>query len=204
MWIYLQVSQLTTGFGEESESESEEEQCREPGEPGTSLPNLELSLSLSSALTQPILVPVTPGMPGMHRPLTASNRPPTKLRRIEPKPMAGLSIPTSMPTVGLEQQSPVMQQNQQQTAMMVPLTVVTVPQVHGLSEFCALFSPSDAATAAPATAAATPAAATATITAAAATTAAAAHAASGSACPAVDTAVDGRAGGSAGIFYLFT
>ena len=129
IWISFQVSQLTTGFGEESESESEEEQCREPGEPGTSLPNLELSLSLSSALTQPILVPVTPGLPGMHRPLTANNRPPTKLRRIEPKPMAGVSIPTSMPTVGIEQQSPVMQQNQQQTAMMVPLTVVTVPQV---------------------------------------------------------------------------
>ena len=124
---------MTTGFGEESESESEEEQCREPGEPGTSLPNLELSLSLSSALSQPILVPVTPGLPGMHRPLTANNRPPTKLRRIEPKPMAGV---TTIPTSGmqtavatLEQQSPVMQQNQQQTAMMVPLTVVTVPQV---------------------------------------------------------------------------
>ena len=128
------MSQLTTGFGEESESESEEEQCREPGEPGTSLPNLELSLSLSSALTQPILVPVTPGLPGMHRPLTTNNRPPTKLRRIEPKPMAGVSIPTSMPTVGIEQQSPVMQQNQQQTAMMVPLTVVTVPQVPVLSK----------------------------------------------------------------------
>ena len=193
MWKHFQVSQLTTGFGEESESESEEEQCREPGEPGTSLPNLELSLSLSSALTQPILVPVTPGMPGMHRPLTASNRPPTKLRRIEPKPMAGLSIPTSMPTVGLEQQSPVMQQNQQQTAMMVPLTVVTVPQVLGLSEFCALFPPSDAATAAATAAAATPAAAAAT------------HAAaSGSACPAVDAAADGRAGGSAGILQHFT
>merc|ERR1719210_375377 len=127
------VSQLTTGFGEESESDSEEEQCREPGEPGTSLPNLELSLSLSSALSQPIHVPVTPGLPGMHRPLTANNRPPTKLRRIEPKPMAGV---TTIPTSGmqtavatLEQQSPVMQQNQQQTAMMVPLTVVTVPQM---------------------------------------------------------------------------
>ena len=47
--------------------------------------------------------------------------------------MAGV---TTIPTSGmqtavatLEQQSPVMQQNQQQTAMMVPLTVVTVPQV---------------------------------------------------------------------------
>ena len=121
--------------------------------------------------------------------------------------MAGLSIPTSMPTVGIEQQSPVMQQNQQQTAMMVPLTVVTVPQVHSLSEFCVLSSPSDAATAAPTAAAATPAAATATITTAATTTAAAAHAAaaaSGSACPTVDAAADGRAGGSAGIFQLLT
>ena len=120
--------------------------------------------------------------------------------------MAGLSIPTSMPTVGIEQQSPVMQQNQQQTAMMVPLTVVTVPQVHSLSEFCVLSSPSDAATAAPTAAAATPAAATATITAAAAATTAAAYAAaaSGSACPTVDAAADGRAGGSAGIFYLLT
>ena len=88
---------------------------------------------------------------------------------------------------------------------MVPLTVVTVPQVDGLSEFCALFPPSDAATAAATAAAATPAAAAAPITAAAATTAAAAHAAaSGSACPAVDAAADGRAGGSAGIFHFLT
>ena len=44
----------------ESESEQGPDEPDEPDEPSTSVPNLELSLSLGSALSQPILVPGTP------------------------------------------------------------------------------------------------------------------------------------------------
>ena len=44
----------------EIESEEGPDEPDEPDEPSTSLPNLELSLSLSSALSQPIFVPGTP------------------------------------------------------------------------------------------------------------------------------------------------
>ena len=44
----------------EIESEEGPDEPDEPDEPSTSVPNLELSLSLNSALSQPILVPGTP------------------------------------------------------------------------------------------------------------------------------------------------
>ena len=99
--------------------QSEDEQNREPGEPGTSLPVLDSSL-VSPATAQPLLTPMTV----VSRPLvstpTSANRPPTKLRRIEPKPLPGVEASPTPPSASVPHAS---------QAMTVPLTFVTVPQV---------------------------------------------------------------------------
>ena len=87
------VSQPTGSCGQDSESESEGEQNREPGEPGTSPPVMDPSMvtSLSqpqltqlAVMSRPLVAATTPG--------TIVGRPPTKLRRIEPKPVPGADI----------------------------------------------------------------------------------------------------------------
>jgi len=91
------VISLTGGdLSHDSDSESEEEQEGEPGQPGTSLPSAEtLSLStLSEGSYQVIQQPVQMMSP---RPLS-NVKPPTKLRRIEPKPPSALD-PTNPATV---------------------------------------------------------------------------------------------------------
>jgi len=83
------VTTLTGGdLSHDSESESEEEQEGEPGQPGTSLPSSEtLNLShLTEGSYQVIQQPLQ-----MLSPRPQSNvKPPTKLRRIEPKPIMAL------------------------------------------------------------------------------------------------------------------
>ena len=85
----------------------------------TSLPVLDSSL-VSPATAQPLLTPMTV----VSRPLvstpTSANRPPTKLRRIEPKPLPGVEASPGPATASVPHAS---------QAMMVPLTFVTVPQV---------------------------------------------------------------------------
>jgi len=111
------VSQLTTSQGEDSESESEEDQHREPGEPGTSLPAMVTEAGLLAS-PAPLLTPVQV----LPRPLLpATARQPTKLRRIEPKPVPGEPQP--------QPQSQQQQQHSAAAAVTVPLTFVTVPQL---------------------------------------------------------------------------
>ena len=119
------VSQLTTSFAPESESESDaEDQHREPGDPGTSMPVMDASL-LTSIPQQPMMTPVSMVAGGVRAlgsstPNSAS-RLPTKLRRIEPKPLpSNLETPIAQATV------PAVASSQ---AMTMPLTFVTVPQV---------------------------------------------------------------------------
>ena len=116
------VSQLTTSFPPESESESEaEDQHREPGEPGTSMPVMDASL-LTSVPHPPMMTP----MSVVPRPLASTpnsaSRPPTKLRRIEPKPLPGADTPIAQATVPAAAVA-------SSQAMTMPLTFVTVPQV---------------------------------------------------------------------------
>ena len=54
------VTKRMEGESESEEGPDEPDEIDEPDEPSTSVPNLELSLSLGSALSQPILVPGTP------------------------------------------------------------------------------------------------------------------------------------------------
>ena len=122
------VSQLTTSFAPESESESDaEDQHREPGDPGTSMPVMDASL-LTSIPQQPMMTPVSM-MSGGVRALGSStpnsaSRLPTKLRRIEPKPLPGnLETPIAQATV------PAVSAVASSQAMTMPLTFVTVPQV---------------------------------------------------------------------------
>jgi len=108
------VSQLTSStFGQDSESESEEEQNREPGDPGTSMPVMDPNLVSPVTMMTPVTV--------MPRPLvstpTSAVRQPTKLRRIEPKPLPGGDNSPLAPVASNSQ------------AMTMPLTFVTVPQV---------------------------------------------------------------------------
>jgi len=105
-------------FGAESDSESEEDQ-NQPGDPGTSLPPLDYN---TTPLHQPILQPlsVIPRTSLLTPTSTPISRHQTKLRRIEPKPLTG----------GEQAQAATsLQQQQQQQTMMLPLAVVTVPQV---------------------------------------------------------------------------
>ena len=122
------VSQLTTSFAPESESESDaEDQHREPGDPGTSMPVMDASL-LTSIPQQPMMTPVSMVSGGVRAlgsstPNSAS-RLPTKLRRIEPKPLPGnLETPIAQATV------PAVSAVASSQAMTMPLTFVTVPQV---------------------------------------------------------------------------
>ena len=122
------VSQLTTSFAPESESESDaEDQHREPGDPGTSMPVMDASL-LTSIPQQPMMTPVSMVSGGVRTlgsstPNSAS-RLPTKLRRIEPKPLPGnLETPIAQATV------PAVSAVASSQAMTMPLTFVTVPQV---------------------------------------------------------------------------
>jgi len=131
------VSQLTTIGGLESESESEDEQHREPGDPGTSMPIMDATSLLTSPLTG------TPSLPGgstmmtpvtvVSRPLVSTPgsssgpRPPTKLRRIEPKPVPGADTQlTPAPAAAAAVAGPAASS---QAAMSMPLTFVTVPQL---------------------------------------------------------------------------
>ena len=91
------------------------------------MPVMDGSL-LTSMPHQPMMTPVSM-MSGGIRTLASStpnsaNRPPTKLRRIEPKPLPGnLETPIAQATV------PAVSAVASSPAMTMPLTFVTVPQV---------------------------------------------------------------------------
>lgn len=120
------VSQLTSSFGPESESESDEEQNREPGDPGTSMPIMDTSNIVVPSHNTILQSPMTVvSRPLVSTPSSAS-RPPTKLRRIEPKPLPGgespaavVQTPAAPPLPGVTAAS--------SQAMTMPLTFVTVP-----------------------------------------------------------------------------
>lgn len=127
------VSQLTSSFGPESESESDEEQNREPGDPGTSMPIMDPTatpLTPHTVIQSPAMVV---SRPIVTTPASAGSRPPTKLRRIEPKPVPGgiagdqPLAQAAVPHGGAGVAGVASVASSQ--AMTMPLTFVTVPQV---------------------------------------------------------------------------
>jgi len=122
------VSQLTSiNSVEDSESDTEEEQHREPGEPGSSMPIMDPNMLSTAIPPASMMTPVSMVSRPMVSTPVNSVRQPTKLRRIEPKPLpGGGETPIAAATVAPHAAAPVVNSSQ---AMTMPLTFVTVPQV---------------------------------------------------------------------------